>query len=86
MENTHTFIAGKQLQCSCSPDAKYIDQTRLSFKMRMGQHQSHISGISKHAFPGGILFGRFCQFPDGLLDELIAGFCSMLHYSAEKTL
>ena len=46
-----------QQTCSCSPDAKYIGQTRVSFKIRMGQHQSdvsspkldeNISGISKH--------------------------------------
>ena len=43
--------------CSCSPDAKYIGQTRVNFRTRMGQHESdvtsnksdeHISGISKH--------------------------------------
>ena len=47
-----------QLSCSCSTDAKYIGQTRVSFKTRMGQHSSdvtsnkldeNISGISKHA-------------------------------------
>ena len=44
--------------CSCSPNAKYIGQTRVNFKTRMAQHQSdvtsnkldeNISGISKHA-------------------------------------
>ena len=46
------------LSCSCSQDAKYIGQTRVSFRTRMSQHEAdttsnksdeHISGISKHA-------------------------------------
>ena len=46
------------LSCSCSQDAKYVGQTRVSFRTRMGQHEAdttsnksdeHISGISKHA-------------------------------------
>ena len=48
--------------CSCSPEARYVGQTRVSFKTRMGQHSADaaspksdetISGISKHA--------RHCQ-------------------------
>ena len=47
-----------ELQCSCNLECKYIGQTRVSFRTRMGQHQSdvtsnkgenNISGISKHA-------------------------------------
>ena len=47
-----------QLSCSCNPEAKYIGQTRVSFRTRMGQHAAdttsskpdeNISGISKHA-------------------------------------
>ena len=47
-----------QQTCSCSPDAKYVGQTRVSFRTRMGQHAADvtspktdeiISGISKHA-------------------------------------
>ena len=50
------------LTCSCSEDSKYIGQTRVNFRTRMGQHQTDvtssksdetISGISKHA--------RLCQ-------------------------
>ena len=47
-----------QLSCSCDPQAKYIGQTRVSFRTRMSQHAAdvtsskpdeNISGISKHA-------------------------------------
>ena len=45
-------------RCNCSPDAKYVGQTRVSFRTRMAQHSADvnstksdetISGISKHA-------------------------------------
>ena len=54
-----------QLSCDCDPRAKYVGQTRVNFKTRMGQHSSdvtstktdeHISGISKHA--------RHCNNPN----------------------
>ena len=44
--------------CKNHPEAKYIGQTRVSFRARMAQHKSdvtssksdeHISGIAKHA-------------------------------------
>ena len=47
-----------QQTCSCSPDTKYIGQTRVNFRTRMSQHAADvsspktdetISGISKHA-------------------------------------
>ena len=47
-----------ELRCSCSEKAKYIGQTRVSFRVRMRQHKddvtsnkpdANISGISKHA-------------------------------------
>ena len=53
--------------CSCNDDAKYVGQTRVNFRTRMGQHQAdvsftksdeNISGISKHA--------RHCQ--DGTIN------------------
>ena len=46
------------LTCSCSEKAKYVGQTRVNFRTRMGQHLNDvtssksdetISGISKHA-------------------------------------
>ena len=51
--------------CSCNPEARYVGQTRINFKTRMGQHSADvtsnksdetISGISKHA--------RHCQNGD----------------------
>ena len=47
-----------ELTCTCNPQARYIGQTRVSFRTRMGQHahdttsnkpDTNISGISKHA-------------------------------------
>ena len=47
-----------QQTCSCNPNAKYIGQTRTTFRTRMSQHANDvtsnktdetISGISKHA-------------------------------------
>ena len=56
--NNNTNRGVYEQNCSCSPDAKYVGQTRVNFRTRMGQHSADvtspksdesISGISKHA-------------------------------------
>ena len=78
-----------QLSCSCNDKAKYIGQTRVSFRTRMGQHlddvtsskpEANISGISKHA--------RNC--PDGVINweepEIVATYSDKSKKSLQKNL
>jgi hypothetical protein len=78
-----------ELTCSCDPGSKYIGQTRVSFKTRMGQHAAdttsnkldeNISGISKHA--------RHCNEGNIKWDEpkILTTFADKRKYSLQQSL